>query len=233
MLDELLGTLSTAMTNSFAIALAASFAWGVLSILASPCHLASIPLVIGYIVKQHPGTAGRTIGLSTTFAVGILMSIALLGAITAALGRMMGDIGLWGNIIVATVFFFVGLYLMDVIRLSWNPMGGQPLQGHPWPGALALGLVFGLGLGPCTFAFLAPVLGLAFSLSGTDIVSAVLLIAAFGLGHCSVIAGAGSLTHAVQKYLRWTEQSKAAVYLRRVAGALVMLGGAYLLSITF
>lgn len=233
MLDALFTKLALAMTDTFAVALAASFAWGVLSVLLSPCHLASIPLVIGYIVKHNPATAGRSLGLSTTFAVGILITIGLLGAMTAAAGRLMGDVGLWGNLIVAVVFIVVGLYLMDVIRLSWNSIAVRPVKGNPWLGALVLGLVFGVGLGPCTFAFLAPVLGLAFSLASTSMASAVLLITAFGLGHCSVLAGAGSLAHLVQKYLNWTDQSMAATWLKRGAGFLVVLGGVYFISTAF
>lgn len=229
-MDVLFTALTDAMYGSLTIALIASFAWGIASILLSPCHLASIPLVIAYIVKQNPATVRRSVGLSTTFAAGILITIALLGMITAALGRMMGDVGVWGNLIVATVFLVVGLYLMDVIKLSWSSIALRPVKGNPWIGAVILGLVFGIGLGPCTFAYLAPVLGLAFSLAATSMASAGLLIVAFGVGHCSVIVGAGSLAHTVQKYLNWTDRSKAATWVKRAAGIAVLLGGVYFIS---
>jgi len=232
-MDEVFNALTMAMTDEFGIALAAAFGWGVLSILLSPCHLASIPLVVGYIVKQGPASARRSVGLSVTFAVGILITIALIGTITAALGRMMGDVGVWGNLIVAGVFLVVGLYLMDVIRFSWGSITIKPLQGRPWIGAFVLGLVFGVGLGPCTFAYLAPVLGVVFSVATTSMASAVLLIAAFGIGHCSVIVGAGSLAHTVQKYLNWTDRSKGALWLKRAAGVFVMLGGVYFVYTSF
>lgn len=227
MLDEIFTTLTVAMSDRFGIALAASFAWGIASILLSPCHLASIPLVIGFIVKQGPSGVGRSVGLSATFALGILITIALIGVVTAALGRMMGDVGVWGNLIVAAVFLVVGLYLLDILKVSWNPLALRPRKGSPWVGALALGLVFGVGLGPCTFAYLAPVLGVVFGLAATSVISAGLLIAAFGIGHCSVIVAAGSLAHTVQKYLNWTDRSKGAVWLKRAAGLLVLLGGVY------
>jgi cytochrome c-type biogenesis protein len=233
MLDELFTTLTMAMSDKFGIALGASFAWGIASILLSPCHLASIPLVVGYIVKQGPASARRSVGLSTTFAVGILITIALIGILTAALGRMMGDVGVWGNLLVAAVFLIVGLYLMDILKLSWNSIALRPVEGSAWVGALVLGLIFGIGLGPCTFAYLAPVLGVVFSVATTSMASAVLLIAAFGIGHCSVIVGAGSLAHTVQKYLNWTDQSKGATLLKRGAGVLVLLGGVYFIYTAF
>ena len=139
----------------------------------------------------------------------------------------MGDVGMWGNFIVAGVFFVVGLYLMDVISLSWGGIVPRRSFVRGWKGALLLGLIFGVGLGPCTFAYMAPVLGVAFSVASTSMVQAFSLVAAFGVGHCAVIVGAGGAAGTVQKYLNWTEQSKGATYLKRGAGVLVILAGVY------
>jgi cytochrome c-type biogenesis protein len=231
--DALLTSLTEALYGSFALALLASFAWGVSSILLSPCHLSSIPLVVGYISSQGQEGMKRSYSLSLVFALGILITIGLIGAITASAGRMMGDVGVWGNIIVAGVFFVVGLYLMDVISLSWSGIVPRTSFARGWKGALLLGLIFGIGLGPCTFAFMAPVLGVVFSVSSTDPVRAFSLIAAFGAGHCAVIALAGGAAGTVQKYLNWTEKSKGATYLKRGAGALVVLAGVYYLYTAF
>lgn len=233
MLEDLFTALTTALTGSFGVALAASFAWGIASILLSPCHLASIPLVVGYIVRQGPAGIRRAAGLATTFAVGILITIALIGVITAALGRMLGDVGVWGNVIVGAVFLAVGLYLLDLLKISWNPVPLRAVGANAWIGALVLGLLFGIGLGPCTFAYLAPVLGVVFSIASTDMASAMLLIAAFGAGHCSIIVAAGSLADVVQRYLDWTGKSAGAVRLRRATGVLVLLGEIYFFVTAF
>ena len=233
MLDSLFTWLTTALNEQFGIALVAAMGWGVASILLSPCHLSSIPLVIGYISSQGQQGMKRSCSLSLVFALGILITIGLIGAITASAGRMMGDVGVWGNIIVAGVFFVVGLYLMDIINLSWGGIVPQTPFARGWRGALALGLIFGIGLGPCTFAYMAPVLGVVFSISSTDPMRAFSLIAAFGGGHCAVIAVAGGAAGTVQKYLNWTEQSEGARYLKRGAGALVFLAGIYYLYTAF
>jgi len=117
MLDEIFTWLTMAMSERFFVALLASFGWGVASILLSPCHLASIPLVVGYIGSQDQEEMRRPYVLSLVFGVGILITIALVGVVTASAGRMMGDIGFWGNLIVAGIFFVMGLYLIDVISL--------------------------------------------------------------------------------------------------------------------
>jgi len=102
-----------------------------------------------------------------------------------------------------------------------------------WKGALLLGLIFGIGLGPCTFAYMAPVLGVVFTHATTNVLQSFSLIAAFGLGHCAVIVGAGGAVGTVQKYLNWTEQSKGATYMKRFAGVLVVLAGVYYIYTAF
>ena len=71
----------------------------------SPCHLASIPLIVGFIDQQGGISTRRAFAISTLFAVGILITIGAIGAITAAAGRMMGDVGRYGNYFVAAIFF--------------------------------------------------------------------------------------------------------------------------------
>jgi hypothetical protein len=45
--EQLLAALSRAVGGAVWVALSAAFVWGVLSILLSPCHLTSIPLIVG------------------------------------------------------------------------------------------------------------------------------------------------------------------------------------------
>jgi cytochrome c-type biogenesis protein len=227
MIQELFTALYTALTHSFWLALLSSFAWGILSILLSPCHLSSIPLIIGFIMKQEKKTTGRAFVLALTFSIGILVSIAVIGVVTASLGRIMGDLGKIGNIGVAIVFIIVGLYLLDIIRLDWS-FGAKSTKQRGVLAAFLLGLTFGVALGPCTFAFVAPVLGVAFSRAQTDFFGAVLLIFAFAIGHCSVIVFFGTLAHKVQSYLKWSNESKAITIVKRACGILVILGGIYL-----
>lgn len=232
-MDGLFTSLSDAMSGVPAVALAAAFAWGVLSIVLSPCHLASIPLIVGFL--QGGGTVAprRAAGLSLLFALGILGSIALIGALTAAAGRMLGDLGPWGNYAVAAVFLVFGLHLLGWLTLpeGWMPQPGQPRRGA-W-GALIFGLVFGVALGPCTFGFMAPVLGATFSLASSRPVFAGAVLALFGLGHCAVIGAAGFSSSWVRRWLAWQEETPGARWLRRGCGVAVLAAGVWLvLSVT-
>jgi cytochrome c-type biogenesis protein len=225
-MERLFTFLTHAVEGAPLVALGASFAWGVLSILLSPCHLASIPLIVGFIDEQGRISTRRAFFISTLFAVGILLTIAAIGVVTALAGRMLGDIGPSGNYLVAAIFFVVGLHLLDIIPL---PLSGPGRVGVKRKGALAafiLGLLFGIALGPCTFAYMAPILGVTFKFANSY---GALLLLLYGIGHCSVIVLAGTFTEAVQHYLNWNERSRGAVILKRICGILVILGGFYLI----
>jgi len=228
-MEQLFTALSHAVEGAAGIAMTAAFVWGILSILLSPCHLASIPLIVGFIDQQGQITTLRAFWISMLFAVGILITIGVIGGITAAAGRMLGDVGRYGNYFVAVIFFVVGLYLLDVIRLPM-PDAAQPgIKRKGMLAAFILGLVFGIALGPCTFAYMAPMLAVTFKLAATNLSYGILLLVVYGIGHCSVIVLAGTFTEVVQHYLNWNEKSKGAVILKKVCGALVLLGGLYLI----
>ena len=93
MIQELFSILTRAVEGTTFVAVFAAFAWGLLSILLSPCHLASIPLIVGFIDGQGRISTKRAFIVSALFAIGILITIGAIGAVTAALGRIMGDIG--------------------------------------------------------------------------------------------------------------------------------------------
>ncbi len=228
-MQELFAALTRAVEGTPLIALGAAFVWGILSIVLSPCHLASIPLIIGFIDEQGRISTKRAFFISTLFSVGILITIGAIGVITAAAGRMMGDVGKYGNYFVAVIFFVVGLHLLDVIPMPWGGPGKVGLKRKGMLAAFILGLVFGIALGPCTFAYMAPMLGVTFKLASTNLAYGVLLLAIYGVGHCSVILLAGTFTEVVQHYLHWNERSRGAAILKKVCGVLVLLGGVYLI----
>ena len=230
-MEKLFTTLTHAVEGTPAIALSAAFVWGILSILLSPCHLASIPLIIGFIDEQGRISTKRAFIISTLFAVGILVTIGAIGAVTAAVGRMMGDVGKYGNYFVALVFFVVGLHLLGVIPMPWSGPGQVGMKRKGMLAAFILGLVFGIALGPCTFAYMAPMLGVTFKLAATNLFYGVLLLVVYGLGHCSVIVLAGTCTELVQRYMNWNEKSKGAIILKKICGVLVLIGGLYLIFI--
>ncbi|MCU0284815.1 MAG: cytochrome c biogenesis protein CcdA [Acidobacteria bacterium] len=231
MLEGLFTWLSGLVESTFLLALVGAFLWGVLSILLSPCHLASIPLVVGYISQQGESSFSKAFRTSLAFSVGILVTIGLVGLVTALLGRMMGDIGKWGNYLVAGIFFLVGLYLLGIIRVDIPGAGQVKFKKKGIWAALVLGLIFGIALGPCTFAFMAPILAITLFSTSSSLLKDISLLGMYGVGHCLVIVLAGTFTEVIQKYLNWNERSKGTRIVKGICGILVIIAGIYMLTI--
>lgn len=228
MIQHLFTLLSNALNSAPSIAVIAAFIWGILSILLSPCHLASIPLIVGFINGQGTITTRRAFGLATLFSLGILITIAIIGLITGFMGRMLGDIGAIGNYIVGIIFLIVGLYLLGVLPLPFlNAPSQLSTKRKGILAAFLLGLIFGIVLGPCTFAYMAPMLAITFNVASTRFLFGILLLFAYGIGHCSVIVSAGTFTEVIQRYLNWNEKSKGTIIVRKICGVLLILGGIY------
>jgi cytochrome c-type biogenesis protein len=231
MIQSLFETIPRAIEGSPGIAIGAAFLWGMLSVLLSPCHLSSIPLIVAFIDKQGRMSARRALAISTLFSVGILITIAAVGAITYAAGRLLGSIGPYANYFVAAIFFLVGLHLLDVLPIPFSGPGQVGMKRRGLLAAFILGLVFGVAIGPCTFAYMAPILAITFKLASARALYGVLLLCVYGLGHCSVIILAGTFTGWVQRYLNWNEKSKGAIVVKRICGVLILLAGLYLLYV--
>jgi cytochrome c-type biogenesis protein len=227
--EQLFTSLSRAVEGTPALALSAAVVWGILSIILSPCHLASIPLIVGFISGQGRVSTARASGIATLFALGILITIAALGVATALAGRIVGDLGHWGNYFVAGIFFLVGLHLVGVIPMPWSGPGAVGMKRKGLLTAFLLGLLFGIALGPCTFAYMAPMLGMTFKLAKSAPFYGASLLLAYGVGHCAVIVLAGTFTEVVQRFLNWNEQSKGVWVLKTICGVLVILGGVWLI----
>lgn len=231
MIQELFTTLNNALEGSYWIAFSAAFLWGVCSVILSPCHLSSIPLIVGFISQRGRISMCRAFVISTFFSIGILVTIAIIGIITSFAGRMVGDIGTFSNYFVATVFFIFGLVLLEVIRLPWSGPRQIGIKRKGMLAAFILGLVLGIALGPCTFAYMVPMLSVVFKLASTNLAYGILLLLAYGIGNCSVIVFAGTFTEVVQQYMNWNEKSKGTVILKKTCGVVIIISGLYMIFV--
>ena len=229
MLEALFTWLTNLLTGTPLPGLLGALLWGILSILLSPCHLASIPLIIGFISQQSQLSTRKAFRISLAFALGILVTIGVIGVITSLLGRMLGDIGRWSNYLVAGIFILVGLYLLGIIKLELPGAANAKTRGKGvWAGFL-LGLIFGLALGPCTFAYMAPILAIVLAKSSSSLVYGIPLLLAYGLGHCSVIVFAGTFTRVIENYLHWNEDSKILGLVKKICGILLIVAAVYMI----
>jgi len=225
-MDQFFLTVNQWMTGGTAIAALGCFLWGLFSVLLSPCHLASIPLIVGYVGGQDESATGRSAALyAVLFTLGLFITIATVGVICALLGRMLGDVGSWWTVLIGLVLVWVSLDMLGVARcsMSGSLLGKIRLKGLT--GAFALGLGYGTLSGSCTFGFIAPIL--AVITIQDRLATGLLFILLFGIGHCLPIVAAGSSTAWVRRMLARSSFHEASGRFRKLAGGLIALLGTY------
>lgn len=232
MLDQFFLTVNDWMTGGIAVAAAGCFLWGMISVLFSPCHMASIPLIVSYVAGQTQAPEVRQgAKYAAAFTVGLFITIALVGIVCSFLGRMLGEIGPYWTILVGGLLVWVALDMLGVSACSTSGglMGKVKLKGIV--GAFVLGLAYGLLSGSCTFGFIAPIL--AFITIQKQIATGVFYIVLFAIGHCIPIAVAGSSTALVQQVLENGNFQKGSIWFRKLAGIAIGLFGIYFIISPF
>jgi len=231
MLDQFFLAINSWMAGSIALAATGCFLWGVVSVLFSPCHLASIPLIVSYVAGQGRLIQGReAAAYALSFTLGLFLTIAAIGVLCSLLGRMLGDVGPYWTILVGAVLMWVALDMLGVAKctMSSGLLGKLAVRGRS--GAFVLGLAYGVLSGSCTFGFIAPIL--AIITVQQQFVTGFILITLFAVGHCLPIVAAGSSTAFVQ---RWMERGAglAGIWFRRLSGVTIALLGVYFMARPF
>lgn len=205
------------------------FLWGMVSVLFSPCHLASIPLIVSYVAGQNQVVEGRKAVLyAVMFTIGLFITIATIGIACTLLGRMLGDVGPYMSIGVGAILVWVSLDFLGIANYSMSNGLMSKIQVKGIIGALILGLAYGVLSGSCTFGFIAPIL--AIITIQNKILTGIIFIVLFGLGHCIPIAVAGSSTALVKKFLQNSAWNKGSSVFRKLAGVCIGALGLYFVS---
>lgn len=202
------------------------FLWGMVSVLFSPCHLASIPLIIGYVGGQsHLVEGRRAILYAVVFTAGLFFTITVIGIVCSLLGRMLGDVGPYWTIAIGLLLIWVALDMLGVAKCSMpgGLMARLTLKGLS--GAFILGLAYGVLSGSCTFGFIAPILAIVSVQS--KVFTGMVFILLFAIGHCLPIAFAGSSTALVKRLLVSGSWQQGGRVFRRLAGTMIAVLGAY------
>jgi len=232
MLDTFFITVNEWMTGGIVIAAAGAFLWGMVSVLFSPCHLASIPLIVAYVGGQQTAVQPRKAGwYAGAFTLGLFITIATVGIVCALLGRMLGDVGTWWQVAVGGVLIWVALGMLGVQACSMSGALLYRLKLRGIHGAFGLGLAYGILSGSCTFGFIAPILAIV--TVQQKIVTGSVMMLLFALGHCLPIVVAGSSTAQVRKITESSAWLGAGLWFRRGAGVMIALLGIYFISSPF
>jgi cytochrome c-type biogenesis protein len=225
-MDQLLITINSWITTGSMIAAIGCLVWGMISVVLSPCHMASIPLIVTYVAGQEQAVHTRRAAIyALAFTGGLFITIAVIGIACALLGRMLGDVGPYWTILVGGVLIWVAL---DMLGVSYCSMSGtllNRLRVKGLRGAFILGLAYGVLSGSCTFGFIAPIL--AIITIQQKIMTGILFILLFGLGHSLPIAVAGSSTALVRKALENSRLQAGGLWFKKLAGVTIGLLGMF------
>lgn len=228
-MDQIFFTINTLMGQGLLLGGLGCFLWGAVSVLFSPCHLASIPLLVSYVAGQNQAIEGRKAALyAVIFTFGLFLTIATIGIICSLLGRMLGDVGPYLSIGVGAILVWVSLDFLGLANCSMSNGLISKIQIKGMLGALVLGLAYGVLSGSCTFGFIAPIL--AIITIQHKILTGVTFIVLFGIGHCIPIALAGSSTALVKKFLANSAWNKGSNIFRKLAGVCIGVLGLYFVS---
>jgi cytochrome c-type biogenesis protein len=232
MFDQFLRTVNQWMTGGLAVAAMGSFAWGMVSVLFSPCHLASIPLIVAYVGGQEAAIQPRrAVWYAGAFTLGLFITIAAVGIVCAMLGRMLGDVGIWWQVAVGAVLVWVALGMLGVQACSMSGSLLYRLKLRGIHGAFGLGLAYGILSGSCTFGFIAPILAIV--TVQQKIVAGSVMMLFFAMGHCLPIVVAGSSMALVRKITESSAWQGAGLWFRRSAAVVIALLGVYFICNPF
>jgi len=224
-METFLNYLSQSLSENPFLAYFGVFLGGILSS-SSPCVLATIPLVIGYVGGYSEGDRRKAFLYSLTFILGLSITFTILGAIASLVGGLFGVISRAWYFIVGGIAVIIGLHLVGLFNWSLPvPVHLQPKQ-RGILGAFLLGIFFGIVSSPCATPVLALIL--TFVASKGEIAYGTSLLFVYALGHCALIFLAGTATGFVENFVKSKGISNVTAWGKRIGGSIVVFAGIYL-----
>lgn len=204
----------------------ASFTGGILASI-SPCSLAMLPLIIGYVGGYSKETPFRTFLQLCFFIFGTAIVFSIIGIICAITGSVFATaFGAYFTLIMASLLLIMGLKItgifdfdMPVIIKAMPVNSTNSLFLYP----ILLGIVFALAGTPCSTPILAGIM--AFAAMGKSPVAAIVMLFLFALGQGLILIIAGLFTSGLKNLKRFSNYTNA---LMKLSGILLIIVAVYL-----
>ncbi len=206
------------------LAFGAVFLAGVVSS-ASPCVLATIPLVVGFVGGYADGDRWKAFRYSLSFIIGLSLTFTAFGAAAGLLGTMFGTVGGWWHVAAGIVALVMGGQLVGLYELRLPVMREfKPKQGGV-VGSFLLGLFCGAVSSPCATPVL--VVLLTFVATKGKVLYGVALLFCYAFGHCLLMLAAGTFAGFVEAFVRAKGVVDFSNRARRLSGGIVAVVGAW------
>jgi cytochrome c-type biogenesis protein len=223
-MEMLLGNVQAIVQNQHGLAFVAVFIGGLISA-ASPCVLAAIPLIIGYVGGYSEGSKKKAALYSFVFILGLSVTFTLLGAAASVMGQLLGFMGRWLYIGLAAIAILMGLQLMGIISIPLPFQKTRAVKTKGLLGAFLLGTLTGTVSSPCATPVLAVILAYV-STQGNMVYGGSLLFV-YALGHCALIFVAGLSIGLTESIVSSRGAQKFSLYSKKLSGALLAVIGIY------
>lgn len=212
-------TIPNALNDGGLLILLLIFLGGLMTSL-SPCILAMLPVMLGYIGGLEKPTKTKGFITSVSFVLGLAVTFAILGIVASLLGKAFGQIGPAWLYIIGFCSIIMGLQLIGVININLPGLQTMPEKKGGVLGSFGVGLLFGLVASPCA----TPVLAVLMTyVAGQAILwYGALLLFIYGLGHGLPLIIAGTFTAVVKSLPRLQKWGHYITYLS--GGLLIVLG---------
>lgn len=206
------------------LAVVTLFGAGLLTSL-TPCVYPMIPItisVIGGTAREGQGK-GRTVALTLTYAVGLALVYAFLGALAGVTGTLFGTVSAspWARLAIGNLLLLFALVMLDVLPLPvpqrlMNWAGSR--SGGSFPAVFLMGATSGIVAAPCGAPAFAVVLTWV-AATGAGLMGFVYLFV-FSLGMTALLVAVGVFSGSLALLPR---SGAWMVWAKRLA-ALVMVG---------
>jgi cytochrome c biogenesis protein CcdA len=223
-MEAILNNIQHIIQNQHGLAFIAVFFGGLISA-ASPCVLAAIPLIIGYVGGYSEGDKKKAALFSLVFVLGLSLTFTLLGAAASVMGQFLGFMGRWLYIGLAVIAILMGLQLMGFISIPLPFQKTRAVKTKGLVGAFLLGLLTGTVSSPCATPVLAVIL--AYVSTQGDMVYGGSLLFVYALGHCALIFVAGLSVGLTESIVGSKGTRNFSLYAKKASGALLVLVGIY------
>jgi cytochrome c biogenesis protein CcdA len=224
-MESMLSNIQSIIQNNHGLAFLAVFVGGLVSA-ASPCVLAAIPLIIGYVGGYSGGDRKKAAIYSLVFILGLSITFTVLGAAASAMGQFLSFAGQWLYIGLAIIAVAMGLQLMGLITIPLPFQKTRQVKSRGLWGAFLLGLLTGTVSSPCATPVLAVIL--AYVSTQGDVLYGGSLLFTYAVGHCALIFIAGLSIGLTESMVSSKGIKNFSLYSKRFSGALLVMAGLYL-----
>ncbi len=223
-MESWFANIQSIIQTNHSLAFLAVFIGGLISA-SSPCVLAAIPLIIGYVGGYSAGSKKKAALYSLVFILGLSVTFTLLGAAASAMGAFFSFAGRWLYVGLAVIAVTMGLQLMGLISIPLPFQKTHMVISRGLWGAFLLGLLTGTVSSPCATPVLAVIL--AYVSTQGDILYGGSLLFVYAVGHCALIFIAGLSIGLTESIVSSKGIKDFSLYSKRFSGAVLVLIGVY------